>query len=113
MYLGRVSGCVWAAVKDPRLESQRLLIIQPVTPDFKDKGKQVLCTDCTGAGAGEIVYWTRGKEASFPFLPTEVPTDMTVVGIVDSVNLKKETAAGPPAAPASRVAEPKRRERKC
>jgi len=113
MYLGRVAGCVWASVKDPRLESQRLLIIQPITPDFKDKGKQVLCTDCTGAGAGEFVYWTRGKEASFPFLPTEVPTDMTVVGIVDSVNLKKDPAAGPPAAPPTRVVETNRRERKC
>src|SRR5215469_3113369 len=108
MYLGRVAGCVWAAVKDPHLESQRLLIVQPITPDFKNKGKQVLCTDCTGAGAGEIVYWTRGKEASFPFLPTEVPTDMTVVGIVDSVNLKKSPAAESPG-PAVRVGETKRR----
>jgi ethanolamine utilization protein EutN len=110
MYLGRVAGCVWAAVKDPHLEGQRLLIVQPITPDFKDNGKQVLCTDCTGAGAGEIVYWARGKEASFPFLPTEVPTDMTVVGIVDSLNIKKDRPTAPPAA---RVAEPKRRERKC
>jgi microcompartment protein CcmK/EutM len=108
MYLGRVAGCVWATVKDPHLGGQRLLIVQPITPGFQDKGKQVLCTDCTGAGAGEIVYWTRGKEASFPFLPEEVPTDMTVVGIVDSVNLKRESAAK-----AARSAESKRRERKC
>ena len=113
MYLGRIAGCVWATVKDPHLDSQRLLIVQPITPDFRDKGKQVLCTDCTGAGAGEIVYWTRGKEASFPFLPNEVPTDMTVVGIVDSVNLRKDSAAGPSAKPTARIAEPKRRERKC
>jgi ethanolamine utilization protein EutN len=113
MYLGRIAGCVWAAAKDPHLVGQRLLIVQPITPDFKDRGKQVVCTDCTGAGAGEIVYWTRGKEASFPFLPTEVPTDMTVVGIVDSLNLKKEPAAGPQAAPVVRAGETKRRERKC
>jgi ethanolamine utilization protein EutN len=67
--------------------------VQPITPGLTDTGKQVLCTDCTGAGAGEIVYWTRGKEASFPFLPKEVPTDMTVVGIVDSVNLGRDPAA--------------------
>ena len=89
MYLGRVAGCVWATAKDPGLKGLRLLVIQPLTPDLRETGKRVLCSDCTGAGAGEIVYWTRGKEASFPFLPTEVPTDMTVVGIVDSV----ETAA--------------------
>lgn len=95
MYLGRVAGCVWATVKDANLEGQRLLIVQPITPGLKDTGKQVLCTDCTGAGAGEIVYWTRGKEASFPFLPKEVPTDMTVVGIVDSVNIGKDPAGLP------------------
>jgi ethanolamine utilization protein EutN len=95
MYLGRVAGCVWATVKDANLEGQRLLIVQPITPGLTDTGKQVLCTDCTGAGAGEIVYWTRGKEASFPFLPKEVPTDMTVVGIVDSVNLGRDPAARP------------------
>lgn len=86
MYLGRVTGCVWATVKDRNLEGMRFLIVQPLTPELKQTGKPVLCSDCTGAGAGEIVYWTRGKEASFPFLPKEVPTDMTVVGIVDRVD---------------------------
>ena len=75
MYLGRVTGCVWATAKDPGLNARKLLIIQPVTPDLRDTGKRVVCADCTGAGAGEIVYWLRGKEASFPFLPTEVPVD--------------------------------------
>ena len=40
-----------------------------------------------GAGAGETVYWCRGREASFPFLPAEVPTEATIVGIVDMVNI--------------------------
>ena len=93
MYLGRVTGCVWATVKDPGLIGQRILIVQPVTADLRDSGKRVLCADCTGAGTGEIVYWLRGKEASFPFLPQEVPVDTAVVGIVDSIHLK---AAEPP-----------------
>jgi ethanolamine utilization protein EutN len=88
MYLGRVSGCVWATAKDPNLEGMRLLLVQPLTPELKQTGKAVVCADCTGAGAGEIVYWTRGKEASFPFLPKEVPVDMTIVGIVDRVECR-------------------------
>jgi ethanolamine utilization protein EutN len=103
MYLGRVAGCVWATAKDPGLAGHRLLVIQPVTPELKDAGKQVLCTDCTGAGAGEIVYWTRGKEASFPFLPAEVPTDMTVVGIVDSVETPVRPGSAAPATPSGAV----------
>jgi microcompartment protein CcmK/EutM len=43
--------------------------------------------DAVGAGAGETVYWCRGREASFPFLPAEVPTEATIVGIVDAVNI--------------------------
>jgi microcompartment protein CcmK/EutM len=46
-------------------------------------------TDAMGAGAGELVYWSKGKESSFPFLPVEVPTEMTVVGIVDTVNVDR------------------------
>lgn len=87
MYLGRVAGCVWSTAKDPSLEGMRLLLVQPLTPDLKPTGKVLLCADCTGAGAGETVYWTRGKEASFPFLPKEVPVDTTIVAIVDRVEL--------------------------
>ena len=89
MYLGQVIGRVWAEVKDPHLHGQRLLIIQPLTPEQKATGKQIICTDAVGAGAGELIYYCKGKESSFPFLPTEVPTDMTVVGIVDSIRVER------------------------
>ena len=85
MQIGKIVGSVVATVKNPGLASQRLLIVQPLTPELNIAGKQLICTDSTGAGAGELVYWCKGKEASFPFLPVEVPTDSTIVGIVDSV----------------------------
>ena len=96
MYLGRVVGCVWSTMKDPRLTGKRMLVVQPLTPELKSTGKQLICTDSTGAGAGELVYWVRGKEASFPFAPDEPPVDTTVVGIVDEVHVQR-TAVEPPA----------------
>ena len=93
MYLGRVIGRVWSTVKDPALEGRRLLIVQPITPGREDTGKPVVCTDCTGAGAGETVYWCRGKEAGFAFLPDEVPTDFSIVGIVDTIHLRGKPEA--------------------
>jgi microcompartment protein CcmK/EutM len=102
MYLGRVIGCVWATAKDPNLDGQRMLLVQPLTPDLQNTGKRIVCTDCTGAGAGETVYWVRGKEASFPFLPAEPPTDATIVGIVDSLHL------APPVTALSGQVEPSR-----
>jgi microcompartment protein CcmK/EutM len=88
MQLGRVVGRVWSTVKNPGLEAQRLLVVQPVRPDGAVSGKPLVCTDGTGAaGAGELVYWCRGREASFPFLPHEVPSDACIVGIVDELNV--------------------------
>ena len=86
MYLGRVVGRIVSTMKDRNLIGQRLLVVQPLSPNLESTGKRQVCADCTGAGAGELVYWCRGKESSFPFLPVEVPTDSTIVGIVDSVD---------------------------
>lgn len=88
MILGRVVGNVWATIKDPLLAGQRLLIVQPLTPDLKPAGRQVVCTDSVGAGPGELVYWCGGQEASLPFAPADIPTDLTIVGIVDSIHVE-------------------------
>ena len=87
MYFGRVVGRVWSTVKHSHLQGHRLLVVQPLSPELDNRGQRIVCADCTGAGAGELVYWVRGKEASFPFLPEEPPVDTTIVGIVDSVHL--------------------------
>ncbi len=89
MHLGRVVGKVWSTMKNSSLETQRLLIVQPVTPELAATGRQLICLDSVGAGAGELVYWCRGKESSFPFLPVEVPVDNTIVGIVDELHVDR------------------------
>jgi len=88
MYLGRVVGRVWATAKNASLEGQRMLVIQPLTPELRSTGKPLICLDSTGAGAGEIIYWVRGREASIALLPAEPPADTTVVGIVDTIHLR-------------------------
>ena len=74
-------------MKDPALIGQKLLIVQPLDRQGRDKGRPVIALDAVGAGAGETIYWCRGREASFPFLPANLPTEATIVGIVDSVNI--------------------------
>ena len=93
MYFGRVVGSVWCTVKNPSMTGCRMLVVQPLTPELQNTGKQLICTDCTGAGAGELVYWVRGKEAGFPFHPEEPPVDTTVVGIVDEVHVQRTLGA--------------------
>ncbi len=97
MFLGRVVGCVWATAKNPQMEGARLLVVQPVTPELRNTGKRLICADSCGARSGDIIYWVRSKEASFPFLPQEPAFDATIVGIVDSVHLPGQ--AEPPQAP--------------
>ncbi len=87
MQLARVLGTVVATVKSEALESRTLLVIQPLDGLLDPKGSPMVAIDSVGAGKGEIVFWCRGREASFPFLPADVPSDCTIVGIVDSVFL--------------------------
>jgi ethanolamine utilization protein EutN len=87
MQLGRVIGTVVCTIKDSRLLGQKLLVVQPIDRHGREKGRSLVALDSVGAGVGETIYWCRGKEASFPFLPDEVPTEATIVGIVDEINL--------------------------
>jgi len=87
MFIGRVVGCVVSTVKDAALLGQRLLIVQPLKPDLTETGKCSVMLDSVGVGPGELIYWCRGKESSFPFLPAEVPSDGTIVGVIDDLHL--------------------------
>lgn len=83
MQLARVVGDVVATRKDENLTGIKLLLIQPIAPDGSAAGRTLVALDSIGAGAGEHVFFVRGREASFPFYPVEVPSDATIIGIVD------------------------------
>ena len=87
MQLARVIGDVVATRKDDNLAGIALLIVQPINADGSDAGRALVAVDSVGAGVGETVFFVRGKEASFPFFPTEVPADAGIVGIVDRWDL--------------------------
>ncbi|MGH9751461.1 MAG: EutN/CcmL family microcompartment protein [Blastocatellia bacterium] len=92
MQLARVIGNVVSTAKNATLEGRKLLVIQILDGDLRATGKPLVAVDSVGAGAGELVFWCRGKEASFPFEGSEVPTDCTIVGIVDSESHVKSIA---------------------
>jgi len=85
--LARVVGTVVATRKDEGLAGRTLLVIQPLRPDRSPAGKPLVAVDSVGAGTGEDVFYVRGREAAFPFLPAEVPADAAIVGIVDHWSL--------------------------
>jgi microcompartment protein CcmK/EutM len=88
MQLARVIGTVVSTAKYEGLVGHKLLVLQPLDGRSRDDGRPLVAIDSVGAGVGEVVMWCRGKESSFPFMPRNVPSDATVVGIVDHVNLE-------------------------
>ena len=84
MQIARVIGTVVATVKNETLDGRKFLIVQTLDADLKPVGKPTVALDSVGAGKGELVFWCRGKEASFPFKRDSTPTDCTIVGIIDS-----------------------------
>ena len=87
MQLGRVIGDVVVTRKDETLVGLTLLVVQPITPEREPAGRALVAADAVGAGVGEIVFFVRGKEASFPFYPGQPPVDAGIMGIVDHWDL--------------------------
>ena len=83
MQLGRVIGTVVLSMKNETLNGVKLLLVQPLSSGRQAVGRAIVAADSSGAGVGEEVFFVRGKEASFPFFPVEVPADAGIVGIVD------------------------------
>ena len=92
MYLGKVIGSVWATVKNEGLSGKPLYVVQPVTPEGAPNGRTLICADFVGAGPGSLVYYCRGREASLPFMPDHVPSDATIIAIVDELRVDRSAA---------------------
>ncbi|MCD9188419.1 MAG: EutN/CcmL family microcompartment protein [Pyrinomonadaceae bacterium] len=84
MQLARVIGNLVSTIKNESLEGRKFMIVQTLNENLEATGKPLVALDAVGAGVGELVFWCRGKEASFPFKRDDTPTDCTIVGIVDS-----------------------------
>lgn len=93
MQLARIVGTVVATRKDAGLHGLKLLLMQPLAADGRAAGRSIVGVDSVGAGVGETVFFVRGREASFPFLPRLAPTDAAVVASVDYWSVD-DSAAG-------------------
>ncbi len=87
MELARVEGHVVATAKSRRLEGYKLLLVQLLEPDLKESGKFVVALDTVGAGEGEVVIIVRGSSARQSEKLSNVPTDTSIVAIVDSLEM--------------------------
>lgn len=97
MILARVVGTVVATRKDPRLEGQKLLIVQTVSPDGEAKANSYLiAVDTVGAGVNDTVITVSGSSARMADGLKESPVDTAVVGIVDEIDMDADHAKPAP-----------------
>ena len=94
MILARIVGTVVATRKDPRLEGEKLLVAKPISPQGKDEAGYVVAVDTVGAGFRETVLIVSGSSARMANGLKDTPVDSAIVGIVDTVEIDEEEAAG-------------------
>ena len=85
MELGVVVGTVVSTVKDTKLSGSKLLIVNLVTGEGKPTKNHVVAVDTVGAGIDEMVFIVRGSSARQAQNMDNVPTDTSIVGIVDTL----------------------------
>ena len=87
MVLGRVIGVAVATRKYSGLEGAKLLVVQELTKELKPRGRPGVAVDVAQAGVGDLVFLARKREAAVAYPIPDMPIDLTVVGVVDTVDL--------------------------
>ena len=86
MYLAEVKGNVVATTKNEKLVGSKLLIVQPMSPDFEPYGNPIIAVDTVGAGFRDRVIIASGGSARAVF-NEKTPVDAAIVGIIDSLEM--------------------------
>ena len=97
MFVAKVTGFVVSTEKAESMRGHKLLVVEPYRLDqsSRDKltttGRTFIAVDLLGAGTGDFVLIVQGSSARFTPETQKLPIDCTVIGIVDSVNIEKNT----------------------
>ena len=89
MLLAKVVGTVVATRKDPRLVSNKLMVVRPVDPRGKADGNYLVAVDTVEAGVGETVLIVSGSSARMASGLKDCPVDAAIVGIIDTVEMNE------------------------
>ncbi len=88
MQIARVKGNVVSTNKTEKLLGLKLLIVVPIDLSiFEEKGQPLVAIDTVGAGVGEVVMLCSGSSSRQTALTENKPSDLSIVGIIDSIEL--------------------------
>ena len=108
MRIARVLGTVTLDPRLPELRAGRFLICETLesaslvaaeqyVPRQKPMPESLVVFDELGAGAGELIAVSEGREASMPWYPERVPIDAYCCAILDSISVDAELIEQPAA----------------
>ena len=91
MLFGQVKGSTICTQKYPGTEGLKLLIVQPVDKHLQPLGNLQVAADVVQAGPGDLCVMVRSREAAIALPDVKfVPIDLTLVGIVDELNVRPD-----------------------
>jgi len=92
MLLGRVRGSAVCTLKSPDLEGVKLLVVQPLDKHLRPVGGLQVAADVVQAGPGDLCVMVRSREAALALPGVKfVPVDLTLVGIVDELEVRPDS----------------------
>jgi ethanolamine utilization protein EutN len=101
MFLARITGNVVATQKDPSLNGQKLLVVEPLNVKYDEQsgkpaslgntGRAIVALDSVGAGEGQLVLVVQGSSARMTEQTKNLPADAVIVGIVDAAEFAGKT----------------------
>jgi len=98
MRIARVTGTVTLGSKLPELAAGTLLVAEALdsealrgvanhAPRREPMPQSLVVFDELGAGEGQLIAVSEGREAAMPFTPRDVPIDAYAAAILDSIDM--------------------------
>lgn len=88
MTICKVVGHVWSTKKEPNLEGLKLMVVREEDTN-KPVRETFVAADVVGAGVGEQVLVVSGSTARKALGRDDMPVDMAIVGIIDTVEMER------------------------
>ena len=110
MLIARVIGDMVATEKHSSHEGMKILMVQPLNLDGTDRGDAVVAFDAVDAGVGDrVLLATEGFSAMTSVGRPNSPIDMSVMGVIDRIDLIEGSDGKTPAATAAEKSNKKSR----
>jgi ethanolamine utilization protein EutN len=90
MIYGIVKGTVIASYKNAKIESQKLMVVQPLSLEDIPQGNAILALDSVQAGVGDrVLVVGEGGSANQVINQKQAPVQSVIVAVVDEINVEK------------------------